>query len=519
VQFFDGATSLGTVPLSGLSAQLSTAALTVTNGTVHSITAKYLGDSNFEVSTSPALLQVVNKAATSTAVVSSVNPSVYGQSVIFTATVSVVAPGAGTPSGSVQFFDGATSLGTVPLSGLSAQLSTAALTVTNGTAHSITAKYLGDSNFEVSTSPALLQVVNKRATSTTLAFAPASILEGQSSVVTVTVTDTDTGTQSAPTGTVTFSSDVASDTFSPTNACVLVPNAGTASCTVTVNTLDNNGVLPHTITASYPGDSTHLPSPGSNGLAVANVPPSITSITGPAGPLALGSSASVTANFVDPGGLDTHTCTFSWDDAATPTTNTVEGSIGSGSCMGTFLYQSAGVYTITVTVTDKDGGTAISKYEFVVVYDPSAGFVTGGGWINSPAGAYVPNSNLAGKANFGFVSKYQKGAAKPTGETEFQFHVASFNFHSAEYDWLVVAGAKAQYKGTGTVNGTGNYGFLLTATDGQVNGGGGVDKFRIKIVDKSTGLIVYDNGPASSDDIDEVVTQAIAGGSIVIHSK
>jgi hypothetical protein len=51
----------------------------------------------------------------------------------------------------------------------------------------------------------------------------------------------------------------------------------------------------------------------------------------------------------------------------------------------------------------------------------------------------------------------------------------------------VVSGAKAQYKGTGTVNGQPGYGFLLTATDGQLQGGGGVDKFRIKIWDQGTG--------------------------------
>ena len=48
------------------------------------------------------------------------------------------------------------------------------------------------------------------------------------------------------------------------------------------------------------------------------------------------------------------------------------------------------------------------------------------------------------KASVGFVSKYQKGNNVPTGETEFQFQVAKFNFHSTSYDWLVVAGAKAQ---------------------------------------------------------------------------
>jgi hypothetical protein len=73
------------------------------------------------------------------------------------------------------------------------------------------------------------------------------------------------------------------------------------------------------------------------------------------------------------------------------------------------------------------------------------------------------------------------------------FKSANFNFHSTSYDWLVVSGARAQYKGTGTVNNAGSYGFILTAIDGAVKGGGGVDKFRIKITDKSTGAAVYDN--------------------------
>ena len=61
--------------------------------------------------------------------------------------------------------------------------------------------------------------------------------------------------------------------------------------------------------------------------------------------------------------------------------------------------------------------------------------------------------------------------------------LADVNFHSESYQWLVVAGARAQYKGAGTFNGVPGYGFLLTAVDGQVNGGGGMDKFRIKIWD------------------------------------
>lgn len=78
----------------------------------------------------------------------------------------------------------------------------------------------------------------------------------------------------------------------------------------------------------------------------------------------------------------------------------------------------------------------------VVVYYASARFVTGGGWINSPAGAYVPKPMLTGKASFGFVSKYAEGATAPTGETEFQFQVANFDFHDANYQWLVMARAR-----------------------------------------------------------------------------
>src|SRR5207247_3160006 len=128
---------------------------------------------------------------------------------------------------------------------------------------------------------------------------------------------------------------------------------------------------------------------------------------------------------------------------------------------------------------------------------------------------YPVNPSRTDRANCGSLSKYQKGASVPTGETEFQFQSAGFNFNSTAYQWLVVSGVKAQYKGTGTVNRNGNYNFLLTVTDGQVSGGGGVDKFRIKITDANG--VIYDNVLGASDDIGAANPQAISGGSIVIH--
>jgi len=150
----------------------------------------------------------------------------------------------------------------------------------------------------------------------------------------------------------------------------------------------------------------------------------------------------------------------------------------------------------------------------VVVYDPGAGFVTGGGWITSLAGAYAANPALTGRANFGFNSKYKHGANVPDGQTEFHFQAAGFNFHSTVYEWLVVAGARAQYKGTGTINGSGSYTFLLTAIDGQQPGGGGVDRFRLKVW--GSGGVIYDNQMGAADD--GTASTALGGGSIVIHN-
>ena len=87
-----------------------------------------------------------------------------------------------------------------------------------------------------------------------------------------------------------------------------------------------------------------------------------------------------------------------------------------GECALSQPFLPAGIYSTLVTVTDDDG--ASSSYEtLVVVYDPSGGFVTGGGWIDSPAGVYVPDAAFTGKAIFGLspsTSKYKKGTSGPS---------------------------------------------------------------------------------------------------------
>lgn len=122
---------------------------------------------------------------------------------------------------------------------------------------------------------------------------------------------------------------------------------------------------------------------------------------------------------------------------------------------------------VTVSVTDAHGNTDLIEHRYVVVYDPNGGFVTGAGWFDSPAGAFTADPDLTGRAKFGFTSQYRRGAHVPSGRTDFEFRAADFDFRSTHYDWLVIAGSKAKFKGVGTVNGAGEYGFMVTATDGD----------------------------------------------------
>jgi len=150
VSFIKGTTVLGTGALSSGSASFTTSTLKA--GT-NAIKAVYAGDPNFAASTSKAVSQVMNKATTTTALVSSQNPSSVGQSVTFTA--SVTPQFSGTVTGTVAFYDGTTVLKTVALSAGAAKLTTKALPSGEDT---ITATYNGGTSFDVS-STSLTQTV------------------------------------------------------------------------------------------------------------------------------------------------------------------------------------------------------------------------------------------------------------------------------------------------------------------------------------------------------------------------
>jgi hypothetical protein len=134
--------------------------------------------------------------------------------------------------------------------------------------------------------------------------------------------------------------------------------------------------------------------------------------TTPIAPVAITTPVSMSATYSDPGSNDTHTAVVDWGDATTSTP-----AASGGSLSASHTYGAAGIYTICVTVTDDDGGADTECAEnYVVVFDPGAGFVTGGGWISAAPGSFPADPSASGPGRFGFVSKYKKGGQRPGRE-------------------------------------------------------------------------------------------------------
>jgi uncharacterized repeat protein (TIGR03803 family) len=191
VTFEEGTTVLGTETLADGEASFTTSFSAVGK---FDIVADYSGDKNYVASNSSLLDQIVKKSTTTTALASSLNPSIYGQTVTLTATVS---SSGSTPTGTVAFMNGSKLLGRVTLSDGVAKLAASALPAGTLT---ITASYSGDAGHIKSTSPPLSQVVNQATTSTVVVSSVNPSNAGESVKLTATVTSSTT----IPTGSVTF---------------------------------------------------------------------------------------------------------------------------------------------------------------------------------------------------------------------------------------------------------------------------------------------------------------------------
>jgi len=267
---------LGTAAISNGSASLSVSGLAVGD---HSITASYGGDAFDSAATSAALTVTVNKAVSSVTLISSLNPTTAGQPVNFTA--SVTPAGA---TGTVQFLDGATVIGSATLSNGAAVFATSSLSVGN---HSVTANYLGDGSNSPSQSSALVQQVVKGATTSTLVSTPNPSTAGTAVTLTATVSP------SSATGTVQF-----------LNGTTVLGSATLANGSAQI-AVTNLPVGSNSLTAVYSGDSGNAGSTSAAVVQTVAKANSTTTLAGPASPLNVGQGATFTATVAPSSGTGT----------------------------------------------------------------------------------------------------------------------------------------------------------------------------------------------------------------------
>jgi hypothetical protein len=241
VTFLDGNTALATVPLVAGSATYTTS--TLMDG-AHAITASFSGDAATFISgsTSGVLNQDV-LAASTVAITSGPNPSVYGTQVTFTATVTSVASVA--PTGTVSFMDGDKPIATATLAGNTAVATFTTSALAAGT-HAITAIYKGSPNCGPGMSTGIVQTVNLTQTTTTIAASPTPAIAGMP--VTLTASVSVIAGSATVTGNMTFMDGTV--------------KLGTATIGANGRASISPSLAPgaHAIVASYSGDGNDNPS-------------------------------------------------------------------------------------------------------------------------------------------------------------------------------------------------------------------------------------------------------------------
>jgi len=230
--------------------------------------------------------------------------------------------------------------------------------------------------------------------------------------------------------------------------------------------------------------------------------------------MATGSTTTLSISWNDENGGGPYTVEFDWNDGSA---HTIVSGISSHNATASHTYTASGVYEPTVKVTDGGGLYATTSLQYLAVYVTGNQFATGGGFFYPPAGSLTSNPSLTGKVNFGSNCK-PKNTGGFQGEMELNFQAANLKFKtSAPTDWeyLAISGCYlAIFRGSGTINGAGNYGILVSQTD-KDRVPSVANRMRVKIWDKSTGNVIFDTQQGASDN--EAPTLTISNGSIQVH--
>ena len=392
VTFSQDGTTLGTAPLNSTGgATFSTSELNVGSDIV---TATYGGDTTYASSSKSVTEEV--KQATSTAITASPNPLVAGQSVTLTTTVSDTS-GSGTPTGTVTFSNGSTTLGTATLnSSGTASFSTTALPVGNDT---ITASYSGDTTYAASTGTVTETVdqTGTTATTTSVTASPNPAVSGQTVALTATVSSS-TGS-AAPTGTVTFSQG------STILGTTTLDSAGTATVSTSALVVGSD-----TITASYGGDTTYAASSST-----------VTETVNPIGTTATSTALTASPNPGIFGQSVTLAATISHTTGSGVPSGTVTFSEG-GTTLGTATLDSTGAASFSTTALSVGSDTFTASYSGDTTYAASSDTVTE--TVNqaptSTALTASPNSAVSGQpVTFTATVSGTTGSGTPTGTVTF----------------------------------------------------------------------------------------------------
>lgn len=163
--------------------------------------------------------------------------------------------------------------------------------------------------------------------------------------------------------------------------------------------------------------------------------------------------------------------TWSWGDGSAGQAGKLSVSGAAGSASASHSYAAPGIYSVRATIVDAAGRSAAVSRK-LIVYEPSGGVVAGSGSFVSPQGALRKAPGRSARASFSFLA----GAG-----AQLQVDLPGMSFRSASLRPVAVKGAGAQFEGSGTIDGSGGYKFILSTMTGAAASPGERGRFSLKV--------------------------------------